>query len=287
MADGGAAKDGAAGGGAADGPGGGEWWRSGAPWRVLGSPRRPPGDGPADDRSVYEPEPAAPDGPAVPGAQAGPGGSGGPEAAGPPGVRSDLPGAALVFPGWDTVRLEYQEPEPEPGPRPEPVAVPAPRAGEEPAPGAAAVPGPRGWFGLRGKAAPAAPADPGGQPAAGKPAGVRRPSPLLLVAALLLVGGAAVGELLVMLLGWGAAYLSRGLSDFTRKFAVLGIPLVSMSASTLWFWGRTKGRWGTPLAEGSPMNHALWVAAPGVLRVAAVLTAVFLLALTLRRRGPK
>jgi hypothetical protein len=260
---------------------------------VLGAPHRPPGEGPAEEQSVYAAEPAAGEDRAVSGVQAGsagPVGAEGTDAAGipgsgsggSPGAVSDLPGAALVFPGWDTVRLEYREPEPQPGP--EPAAVPAPRTAD-PAPEAAAVPGPRGWFGRGGKAAPAAPAAPGGP--AVVPGGVRRPSPLLVVAALLLVAGAATGELLAMLLGWGAAYLSRGLSDFARKFAVLGIPLAGMSASTLWFWGRTKGRWGSPLAEGSPMNHALWVAAPEVLRVAAVLTAVFLLALTLRRRGPK
>ncbi|MFD9129724.1 hypothetical protein ACFV0G_33995, partial [Kitasatospora sp. NPDC059571] len=110
---------------------------------------------------------------------------------------------------------------------------------------------------------------------------------LLLLAAVVLLAGAVTGQLLVLLAGWAAAYLSRGLSDFTRKFAVLGIPLITMSASTLWFWGRTQGRWGSALARGDAMNHALWAAAPGVLRIAAVLTAVFLLVLTLRRRPPQ
>jgi len=68
--------------------------------------------------------------------------------------------------------------------------------------------------------------------------------------------------------------------------AVLGIPLVTMAGSTVWLWGRAKGRWGAPLAPGSQLGHTAWTAAPGVLRLAAVLSALFLLAVTLRRRPP-
>ncbi|KDN83736.1 hypothetical protein KCH_43850 [Kitasatospora cheerisanensis KCTC 2395] len=188
-----------------------------------------------------------------------------------------------VFPGWTEVYFDLPTEEPEPtaapsrsrNPSPCPSrnprrAAPRPRqAGPAPAVRQAAT-GPRGRAG-----------SPARGPAGG---GARRPAPLLLLGALLLVGGAVVGNLLVMLLGWGLAYLSSGLSDLMKKFAVLGIPLLTVSGLTLWNWGREKGRWGAALAPGTDAGHATWAAAPGVLRIAAGLTALFLLAVTLRRR---
>ncbi|MFC5640672.1 hypothetical protein ACFPZF_04795, partial [Kitasatospora cinereorecta] len=135
---------------------------------------------------------------------------------------------------------------------------------------------------------PAAEAEPGPDGPAAVAAGLlagRRPAPLLLVGALALLAGAATGSLLAMLGGWGAVYLSRGLSDLTKKFAALGIPLATMTASAVWMWGRSQGRWGTALAAGGSAGQATWTAAPGVLRIAAVLSAGFVLALTLRRRA--
>ncbi|WP_405012019.1 hypothetical protein [Kitasatospora sp. NBC_01539] len=190
------------------------------------------------------------------------------------------------FPGWD-VRFEPEEPQAD--------AVPAPRAAPESAPVEAVPAAPAGRRGLWGRRAASGPkggaADPkaGAAKAAGPKADAvrapRRPSPLLLFAALALLAGAVTGQLLVMLLGWGAAYLSRRLSDAVRKFVVLGTPLAALGAAAVWYWGRTAGRWGEPLAEGAPMNEALWAAAPGVLRVAAALTALAVLLLTLRRRA--
>lgn len=186
-----------------------------------------------------------------------------------PGRRSGGEDVTARFPGWDTVRFyPFEEPAPAP-------AVPEPREGQEGAEPGAQVPG-----ALVPEAAADAPV-PLVRP--GLLAG-RRPAPLLLVAALALLTGAYSGVLLAMLGGWGAAYLSRGIGDFTKKFAVLGIPMICMTGATVWFWGRAQGRWGTPVSAGTPMGEMTWSAAPGVLRVAAVLTALFLLAVTLRRR---
>ncbi|WP_344622534.1 hypothetical protein [Kitasatospora arboriphila] len=290
-------------GGTADGAGqgggggrraGGEWWRSEQPWRVIGPPRPAADDtpaaasGPADEQSVYAADgtpAAAPPRPAPAGPADGllPGG----------------PGGGLSLPGWEVVQypdgvdLLGHRTADLPAPRTEAEAAAAAAA---PAPEAPAAParvklrkgrgrkdaGDAGGAGGADPAAGAAPkADPAGK--GGLLAG-RRPSPLLLFAAAALLAGAATGQLLAMLLGWGAAYLSRQFSDLARKTVVLGIPLATMFGSAVWYWGRTKGRWGQPLAEGAAMNHAVWTAAPDVLRAAAVITAAALLVVTLRRR---
>nr|BEK66684.1 hypothetical protein KPHV_39110 [Kitasatospora purpeofusca] len=140
-----------------------------------------------------------------------------------------------------------------------------------------------------GKDGPAGSGPAEGAPAAkGGPAkapGGRRPSPLLLLAAAVLVGGAVTGQLIAMLIGWALGYLSRQLSDFMRKLAVFGIPLMVISGSSLFYWGRAQGRWGVAPPPGEQGSHAMWEAAPGVLRVAAVLSAVLLLLMSLRRKG--
>ncbi|WP_354641880.1 hypothetical protein [Kitasatospora camelliae] len=173
-----------------------------------------------------------------------------------------------AYPGWDRVEFDFgaeraarELPDQRTAAGPDPAE---PQPGAEPEGDGAAT-------------APGAPA------ALGLLAG-RRPSPLLLLAALLLLGGSATGQLLVMLLGWGAAYLSRKIGEFTRKFVVLGVPLITMTVSSFWYWGRTQGRWGDPVSPGAQVGQAAWQAAPGVLRVAAVVSALVLLVLTLRRR---
>lgn len=141
----------------------------------------------------------------------------------------------------------------------------------------------------RGKNGPAGsgPAEgaPGAKGAPAKAPGGRRPSPLLLLSAAVLVGGAVTGQLIAMLIGWALGYLSRQLSDFMRKLAVFGIPLMVISGSSLFYWGRAQGRWGVAPPPGEQGSHAMWEAAPGVLRVAAVLSAVLLLLMSLRRKG--
>ncbi|MDH6126253.1 hypothetical protein [Kitasatospora sp. GP82] len=256
---------------------GGEWWRVDGPWRVLGQQGAEQQG--AEAESVYAPEvpmasptPPAPP-PAVPSVPLEKPGA----AAGARSEAEAMDGAWLTakaapgrgvsaadFPGWDSVVLDFGAADPAAGPR-----IPDQRkeSAEEEQPG------------IEGALAS------DGQPprSVGLLSG-RRPSLLLLVAAIVLLAGAVTGQILVMLIGWAAAYLSAKLGDFTKKFAVFGIPLISMTGSTVWFWGRSQGRWGSPLTPGEQLNHEAWAAAPGVLRLAAVLSALFLLVLNLRRR---
>lgn len=90
-----------------------------------------------------------------------------------------------------------------------------------------------------------------------------------------------------MLIGWGLGYLSRQLSDLMRKFAILGVPLITMSAATLHAMQAKPGaQGGAGLQAGSQLTQISWSAAPGVLRLSAVLSAVVLLLLSLRRQPP-
>ncbi|MFF7632278.1 hypothetical protein ACFZB9_03890 [Kitasatospora sp. NPDC008050] len=194
--------------------------------------------------------------------------------AGPP------PGAA-DFPGWDSVMIEFP---------PDDTVTVEPPAEEVPVPeqrGKGRKAGRRGRGGEVGKGAEAEQEqeiEAAGELPAGSVLAGRRPSPLLLLAVAVLVGGAVSGVILVLLAGWGLAYLSARLGNLTKKFAVFGIPMITMTASSIWFWGRSEGRWGDALAKGAPVTHATLTAAPGVLRLAGVLSAVFLLAVAMRRR---
>ncbi|MGW4651269.1 hypothetical protein [Kitasatospora sp. NPDC004289] len=269
-----------------------EWWRVDGPWRVLGGQRsgEPAGaaagaagpDGVSD--SVYAPEvpaPAAPvTPPAVPPRPSEPPAPSASPASPEPSVPSVPPGqsafliaraerggpplSAADFPGWDSVVFDFPD---ERAAAPAPVvpeqrtAEPEPSAAAD-ADGAGASPAPRRSF-LTG----------------------RRPSPLVLLAAAVLVAGVVTGQLLALLAGWGLAYIAPRLGPLTRKFAALVIPLGTMTASSVWQWGRTQGRWGEP-APAEELGRAVWDGAPGVLRLAGALTAVFLLVVTLRRRKP-
>lgn len=137
---------------------------------------------------------------------------------------------------------------------------------EEPTAGAAV--GGTWWRRLRGRG----PAADGGR--------VRRPllggSPLLTLAGLLLVAGAVLGSLVPLGLGWLTAYASRRLSRAEAKFVVLGIPGTAASGMLVWFWGRSDGRWGTPVAQGQ-MAAAIGDALPAVVRIAAICSALYLL----------
>ncbi|MEY9948747.1 hypothetical protein [Kitasatospora sp. GAS1066B] len=306
---------------------GGEWWRVDGPWRVLDSAPQPGEADARDGDDVYladpPPEPPvvhrtrqaspqqsgwprgrrpAPSGPEVPvpgasrsffrrSAERGSPEHGSAEAepAQPAAAVEDggTPAAWLIapaapgalrpptsadFPGWDSVVIEFPPDDTEAAEPPgeqRPIPEQRGKGGEQPA---------------EGELEPTA-----GQEALPKGSFLagRRPSPLLLLAAAVLVGGAVSGVILVLLAGWGLAYLSARLGDLTKKFVVFGIPLISMSASTLWFWGRAQGRWGGALGKGAPMTHAAFAAAPGVLRVAGVLSALFVLAVAMKRRGPK
>ncbi|WUH93030.1 hypothetical protein OG900_24880 [Streptomyces sp. NBC_00433] len=108
----------------------------------------------------------------------------------------------------------------------------------------------------------------------------RRPrnwgSPVLLLAAALLVAGAAIGSLIPLGLGWLTAYLSRRLSRPQAKFAVLFIPGAFAAGMLVWVWGRDVGKWGEPIAQGQ-MGEAFLDAYPPTVRLAAVGTALYLL----------
>ncbi|MCX4559895.1 hypothetical protein OHA02_27425 [Streptomyces phaeochromogenes] len=108
-----------------------------------------------------------------------------------------------------------------------------------------------------------------------RPVGGGWTNPLLLLAAALLVAGAVIGNLVMLGLGWLIAYLSRRLSPTESKWAVLGLPGLVVTAGIVWLWGRTEGRWGTPIADGH-MNDAVAETWPWVLRGAAVASALYL-----------
>ncbi|AZS86543.1 hypothetical protein ELQ87_21510 [Streptomyces griseoviridis] len=101
-------------------------------------------------------------------------------------------------------------------------------------------------------------------------------NPLLLVAAGLLVVGAVLGNWAALLGGWLIAYLSRRLTQNESKWAVMGMPGLAVTAGAVWLWGRSVGRWGSPIAQGH-MNDALAQTWPWVVRGAAVLSALYVL----------
>ncbi|MEY7978566.1 hypothetical protein AB8O53_19870 [Streptomyces pilosus] len=108
-------------------------------------------------------------------------------------------------------------------------------------------------------------------------------NPLLLLAAGLLVAGAVLGSWFALILGWLIAYASRRLSPAESKWAVVIIPGLALTGGVTWLWGRTEGRWGTPIAEGH-MNAAITETWPWVIRGAAVASALFLIWRSQRRR---
>ncbi|GAB2753613.1 hypothetical protein [Streptomyces bullii] len=108
-------------------------------------------------------------------------------------------------------------------------------------------------------------------------------NPLLLLAALLLVAGAVLGNWFGLLVGWAIAYTSRRLTQPERKWAVMGLPGLAVTAGLVWLWGRTEGRWGDPIPEGH-MNDAVAGTWPWVVRGAAVASALFLVWRSQRHR---
>ncbi|CAL9494837.1 hypothetical protein SUDANB176_03320 [Streptomyces sp. enrichment culture] len=108
-------------------------------------------------------------------------------------------------------------------------------------------------------------------------------NPLLLVAAGLLVAGAALGNWFALLLGWLIAYASRRLSRAEVKWAVAVLPGLAVAGGVVWLWGRTEGRWGTPIPDGH-MNDAVSEVWPWVVRGAALASALFLVWRSQRRR---
>ncbi|MER7395529.1 hypothetical protein ABT381_08445 [Streptomyces sp. NPDC000151] len=102
-----------------------------------------------------------------------------------------------------------------------------------------------------------------------------KPSPVLLLAVVLLVAGAVIGSWLALAAGWLVAYSSRTLSRAAAKFAALGVPGLVCGSVLVWLWGRLAGKWGEPLAKGQ-LGPELTDVLPMVVRIAAVASAVFL-----------
>ncbi|MFJ7904888.1 hypothetical protein ACIQ6V_31145 [Streptomyces sp. NPDC096198] len=102
-----------------------------------------------------------------------------------------------------------------------------------------------------------------------------RSNPLLLLAAGLLLVGAALGNWLALGLGWLIAWASRRLTPAESKWAVMVLPGLAAAAGLVWLWGRTSGRWGDPIAQGH-MNDAVAQTWPWVVRGAAVASALYL-----------
>ncbi|QEU86376.1 hypothetical protein [Streptomyces viridosporus] len=143
---------------------------------------------------------------------------------------------------------------------------------------------------------PEGPGDPGAPgtgaaPEADAPARRRLPrlpsggwnNPLLLLAAGLLVAGAALGNWFALILGWLLAYASRRLTPAEVKGAVVVLPGLAVAAGAVWLWGRTEGRWGAPVPEGH-MSDAVTETWPWVVRGAALASALFLVWRSQRRR---
>ncbi|MEV0603555.1 hypothetical protein AB0I82_30255 [Streptomyces sp. NPDC050315] len=128
------------------------------------------------------------------------------------------------------------------------------------------------------RAAAAAPAaEPAAEEAGEAVAAPRpKPSPVLLLAVVLLVAGAVIGSWLALAAGWLVAYSSRKLSRAEAKFAALGVPGLVCGSVLVWLWGRFAGKWGDHLAKGQ-LGAELTEALPVVVRVAAVASALFLL----------
>jgi len=99
---------------------------------------------------------------------------------------------------------------------------------------------------------------------------------VLLLGAVLLLAGAALGQWIPLGLGWLTGYLSRQLSRAQAKFAVLGIPGAAAAGMLVWLWGRDAGKWSTPIAQGQ-MGEAMRDAFPVTVRLAAVGSALYLL----------
>ncbi|MER5769845.1 hypothetical protein [Streptomyces sp. NPDC001985] len=154
---------------------------------------------------------------------------------------------------------------------------PRPPVEEEPAPeeaGQAGAAGPRGLLSRLRRRAPEPAAEPA--PAPEEAPAPRRGwgSPLLLLAAALLVGGALFGSWIALGLGWLLVYGSRRLSAAETKTAVFALPGAAVGAGALWVWGRAAGEWGDSVPEGG-VGEAVAGTWPWSLKGAALASALY------------
>ncbi|MEU0986325.1 hypothetical protein [Streptomyces sp. NPDC005953] len=114
------------------------------------------------------------------------------------------------------------------------------------------------------------------EPAAGATAvGSRFGSPMLLVAAVALLGGALAGSLLALGLGWLLVWVSRKLTTAQKKVAVFVLPGAALTAGLVWLWGRSVGRWGGAVPPDG-MRDAMVETWPWMLKGAAIASALYL-----------
>ncbi|MFI0779724.1 hypothetical protein [Streptomyces sp. NPDC021212] len=108
-------------------------------------------------------------------------------------------------------------------------------------------------------------------------------SPVLLLAIVLLVAGAVMGNIVLLGFGWVLTYSTGKLSRAEAKWAVMGMPGLVAAGAMVWLWGRTTGKWGDRIPENG-MKDVLTETWPVVVRGAAVATVLFLV-WRARRRG--
>jgi hypothetical protein len=101
-------------------------------------------------------------------------------------------------------------------------------------------------------------------------------SPGLLLAAGLLVAGAATGSWIPLALGWTLGWFSRRLTPVQKKFGILGLPGTAAAGLLVWIWGRDVGKWGTPIGKGH-IGQAIQDDLPATVRLAACASALYLL----------
>jgi hypothetical protein len=109
-----------------------------------------------------------------------------------------------------------------------------------------------------------------------------RVGPLELLAALALIAGVVVGSWWALAVGWLIAYTTRGLTRAEAKWATLGMPGLVAAGTLVWLWGRTSGRWGQPMS-GAQLGPAIVADFPVMVKVSAVVSALFLLWRSMRR----
>ncbi|MFF7442546.1 hypothetical protein [Streptomyces sp. NPDC008122] len=194
-------------------------------------------------------------------------------------------GAAAADRAADWWRTDTEDPSDEDGffgfvggiERPDLFTPPAPEededdAAEEPAPGKA-----RRLARVLRRRKTGAPAVEEAPEEEAAPARARLANPFVLLAALLLLGGAVFGSLVALAAGWLLAYASRRLTPGEARTAVLVIPGLAAATGIVWLWGRVQGRWGEAVAPGGEaMGAAVSETWPWVLRGAAVASAAFL-----------